>query len=148
MSKKMDKRSYADVSATRTQTSLSRYNFRAVACASSPVTHVLRSPLCEARRETKRPRRRLLMYYLAGSEVPQYAKFCSTIFFFVYRSFCPLPLIDLFRVNWLQLNNKKQKLIRGWTTHYEFLQKHKQNFKTSWKSGLGFSPRFRSFEEG
>ena len=99
MSKKMDKRSYADVSATRTQTSLSRYNLRAVACASSPVTHVLRSPLCEARRETKRPRRRLLMYYLAGSEVPQYAKFCSTIIFFVYRSFCPLPLIDLFRFN-------------------------------------------------
>ena len=58
--------SHVDVSATRSQTSLSRYNLRAVAYASSPVTHVLRSPLCEARRETKRLRRRLLMYYLAG----------------------------------------------------------------------------------
>ena len=55
---------------------------------------------------------------------------------------------DLSRVNWLQLNNKNQKPIRGWTTHYGFLQKHKQDFKTSWKTGLGFSPRFRPFEEG
>ena len=27
-------------------------------------------------------------------------------------------------------------------------KKHKEKVKTSWKSGLGFSPRFRSFEEG
>ena len=39
---------------------------RAVPCPSSPVTHVLRSPLCETMRETNRLRRRLLMYYLAG----------------------------------------------------------------------------------
>ena len=25
---------------------------------------------------------------------------------------------------------------------------HKEKVKTSWKSGLGFSPKFRSFEEG
>ena len=27
-------------------------------------------------------------------------------------------------------------------------KKHKEKVKTSWKSGLGFSPRFRSFEGG
>ena len=27
-------------------------------------------------------------------------------------------------------------------------KKHKEKVKTSWKSGLGFSPKFRSFEEG
>ena len=36
--------------------------------------------------------------------------------------------MDPFRVSWLQLNNKNQNLIRGWTTHYEVLQKHQQNW--------------------
>ena len=27
-------------------------------------------------------------------------------------------------------------------------KRNKQNFKTSWKSGLGFSPRFRPFKRG
>ena len=88
-----------------------------------------------------------LMYYLAGRH-PSMLNFAASIIFFCSPQLMSTALMDLFRVNWLRLNNKNQKLRRGWRTFYEFLQKHKQNFKTSRKSGLGFSPRFRPFEEG
>ena len=40
---------------------------------------------------------------LFGRQVPQYVKFCSFHnFFFVYRSLCPLLLMVLFLVDWLQ----------------------------------------------
>ena len=81
---------------------------------------------CETMRKTKRLGRRLLMYYLVG----RYLSMLNFAVSIIYRSLCPLPLMVLFRVDRLQ---------------YE---KHKRNFKTSWKSGIGFSSRFRPFEEG
>ena len=126
MSKKMDKRSYAicfaypDVSVSL---KFARGSLRFVTSHSRQMC----SPLCETMPETTSLRRGLLMYYLAG-RYRSMLNFAVSIFFFVYRSLCPLPLMDSFRVSWLQLNNKNQNFIRGWTTHYEVLQKHKQNY--------------------
>ena len=85
ISKKMDKRSYAE-DLPRVPRRLSFVQIcarlRAVPCASSPVTHVLRSPFCETMRETKRLTRRLLIYYLAG-RYPSKLNFAVSIIFFV-----------------------------------------------------------------
>ena len=58
-----------------------------------------------------------LMYYLTGRH-PSMLNFAVSIIFFCLPQLMSTALMDLFRVNWLRLNNKNQKLRRGWRTFY------------------------------